>query len=74
MTAVIGSFQVFQNAYLMTGGGPNHSTTMVGLLIFDNAFKYFEFGKAAAQSLVLAAVIALVSLIQFKFLGKEIEY
>lgn len=74
VTAVIGSFQVFQNAYLMTGGGPNHSTTMVGLLIFDNAFKYFEFGKAAAQSLVLAAVIALVSLIQFKFLGKEIEY
>ncbi|RAU97116.1 carbohydrate ABC transporter permease [Paenibacillus sp. YN15] len=74
VTAVIGSFQVFQNAYLMTGGGPNHSTTMVGLLIFDNAFKYFEFGRAAAQSLVLAAVIALVSLIQFKFLGKEIEY
>lgn len=74
VTAVIGSFQVFQNAYLMTGGGPNHSTTMVGLLIFDNAFKYFEFGKAAAQSLVLAAVIALVSLIQFKFLGKEVEY
>lgn len=74
VTGIIGSFQVFQNAYLMTGGGPDHATTMVGLLIFDNAFKYFEFGNAAAQSLVLAAIIAFVSFIQFKFLGKDIEY
>jgi len=74
VTGVIGSFQVFQNAYLMTGGGPDHATTMVGLLIFDNAFKYFEFGKAAAQSLLLALIIALIALFQFKFLGKDVEY
>lgn len=74
VTGVIGSFQVFQNAYLMTGGGPDHSTTMVGLLIFDTAFKYFEFGKAAAQSLVLALIIGIIAFIQFKFLGKDVEY
>lgn len=74
VTGVIGSFQVFQNAYLMTGGGPDNATTMVGLLIFNNAFKYFEFGKAAAQSLILAAIIAGISVIQFKFLGKDVEY
>ncbi|MFC5401289.1 carbohydrate ABC transporter permease [Cohnella soli] len=74
VTGVIGSFQVFQNAYMMTGGGPDNATTMVGLLIFNNAFKYFEFGKAAAQSLVLAILIAGVSLAQFKFFGKEVEY
>lgn len=74
VTGMIGSFQVFQNAYLMTGGGPDHATTMVGLLIFNNAFTYFEFGQAAAQSLMLAAIIAIVSFIQFKFLGKDIEY
>ncbi|MEK4043638.1 sugar ABC transporter permease [Paenibacillus sp. FSL H8-0048] len=74
ITGVIGSFQVFQNAYLMTGGGPDHATTMVGLLIFNNAFTYFEFGEAAAQSLLLAAVIALISFFQFKILGKDIEY
>ncbi|RJX37344.1 sugar ABC transporter permease [Paenibacillus pinisoli] len=74
VTGVIGSFQVFQNAYLMTGGGPDHSTTMVGLLIFDTAFKYFEFGKAAAQSLILALIIGIIAFIQFKFLGKDVEY
>ncbi|MCC3373281.1 carbohydrate ABC transporter permease [Cohnella sp. REN36] len=74
VTGVIGSFQVFQNAYLMTGGGPDNATTMVGLLIFNNAFKYFEYGKAAAQSLVLALLIAGISMFQFKFLGKDVEY
>lgn len=74
VTGVIGSFQVFQNAYLMTGGGPDHATTMVGLLIFNNAFTYFEFGAAAAQSLLLAAIIAFISFLQFKFMGKDIEY
>ncbi|ANE48212.1 spermidine/putrescine ABC transporter permease [Paenibacillus swuensis] len=74
VTGVIGSFQVFQNAYLMTGGGPDNATTMVGLLIFNNAFTYFEFGKAAAQSLVLAFVIAIISFIQFKYAGKNVEY
>ncbi|MFC4775756.1 carbohydrate ABC transporter permease [Paenibacillus sp. GCM10023252] len=74
VTGVIGSFQVFQNAFLMTGGGPDNATTMVGLLIFDNAFKYFEFGKAAAQSLILALLIAGVALLQFKLLGREVEY
>jgi multiple sugar transport system permease protein len=74
VTGIIGSFQVFQNAYLMTGGGPDNATTMVGLLIFNNAFKYFEFGEAAAQSLILTVIIAGISLIQFKFMGNDIEY
>jgi multiple sugar transport system permease protein len=74
VTGVIGSFQVFQNAYLMTGGGPDNATTMVGLLIFNNAFKYFEYGEAAAQSLVLALIIAVISYFQFRFLGKDVEY
>lgn len=74
VTGVIGSFQVFQNAYLMTGGGPDNATTMVGLLIFNNAFKYFEFGAASAQALVLTLIIAVISFIQFKFLGNDVEY
>lgn len=74
VTGIIGSFQVFQNAFLMTGGGPNHATTMVGLLIFDNAFTLFDFGKAAAQSLLLALVIGVIAFVQFKYAGKDVEY
>lgn len=74
VTGIIGSFQVFMNAYLMTGGGPDNATTMVGLLIFNNAFVYFKFGTAAAESLVLAAIIAVISIFQFKLLGEDVEY
>ena len=74
VTGIIGSFQVFMSAYMMTGGGPDNATTMVGLLIFNNAFKYSNFGVAAAQSLVLAVIVAMISIIQFKFLGNDIEY
>ena len=74
VTGIIGSFQVFMSAYMMTGGGPDNATTMVGLLIFNNAFKYFNYGTAAAQSLVLTAIIALISVFQFKLMGDDVEY
>lgn len=74
VTGIIGSFQVFMNAYMMTGGGPDNATTMVGLLIFNNAFKYFNYGTAAAQSLVLTAIIAAISVVQFKLMGDDVEY
>ena len=74
VTGIIKSFQVFMNAYMMTGGGPDNSTTMVGLLIFNNAFKYSEFGTACAQAIILAIGIAIISLLQMKFLGGNVEY
>ena len=48
VTGIIGSFQVFMNAYMMTGGGPDNNTTMIGLLIFNNAFTYGKYGLACA--------------------------
>ncbi|WP_054949152.1 carbohydrate ABC transporter permease [Numidum massiliense] len=71
---VIGSFQVFVPIYLMTGGGPDHATTTIAYLIYQNAFEYFEFGIAAAQSFVLAVMIVIVSVLQFKYLGSDVEY
>lgn len=74
VTGVIGSFQVFMNAFMMTGGGPNNSTTMIGLLIYKNAFEYSKYGLACAQAILLAIVIALISLGQFKLMGTDVEY
>lgn len=74
VTGVIGSFQVFMNAYLMTSGGPNNATTMIGLLIFRNAFTYFNFGVASAQALVLTLIIVVISVLQFKYFGEDVEY
>ena len=74
ITGVIGSFQVFMNAYIMTGGGPDNSTTMIGLLIYRNAFERNEFGMACAQAILLTIVIAIMSLFQFKAMGVDVEY
>ena len=74
VTGIIGSFQVFMNAYMMTGGGPDNNTTMIGLLIFNNAFTYGKYGLACAQAIILALVIGLLTMLQFKVMGDDIEY
>ena len=74
ITGVINGFQSFQNAYLMTGGGPDNATTMAGLLIFKRAFTYFEYGEACAQALILAAIIAVFAVLQFKLSSGDVEY
>jgi len=74
VTGVIGSFQVFMNAYMMTGGGPDNNTTMIGLLIFNNAFTYGKYGLACAQAIMLAIVIAALTMLQFKVMGDDVEY
>ena len=74
VTGIIGSFQVFMNAYIMTGGGPDNNTTMIGLLIFNNAFTYGKYGLACAQAIILALVIGLLTMLQFKVMGDDIEY
>lgn len=74
VTGVIGSFQVFMNAYMMTGGGPDNNTTMIGLLIFNNAFSLGKYGLACAQAVLLTLVIGVLTMLQFKLAGDDIEY
>lgn len=74
ITGIIGSLQVFINAYMMTGGGPDNNTTMIGLLIFNNAFKYGKYGLACAEAVILTILIALLTAVQFKVSGSDVEY
>ena len=67
-------FQVFMNAYMMTGGGPDNATTMIGLLIYNNAFTYNKYGLACAQAVILTIIIAAISFLQFKMAGSDVEY
>lgn len=62
----IGSFQVFTQAYLMTGGGPLDATTFYVLYLFRQAFTYFHMGYGAAMAWVLFVMIGLLTALQFK--------
>jgi multiple sugar transport system permease protein len=70
----IAGFQIFERVYIMTNGGPINSTTTIVQLIFQTAFSDFNFGRASAEALILFAIIAVCSLIQFKFLSTDVEY
>jgi multiple sugar transport system permease protein len=70
----IAGFQIFERVYIMTGGGPINSTMTIVQLIYQTAFSDFNYGRASAEALILFAIIALASFIQFKFLSTDIEY
>lgn len=70
----IAGFQIFERVYIMTGGGPINRTTTIVQLIYLTAFSDFNFGRASAQALILFAIIAAFSFIQFKFLSTDVEY
>lgn len=74
VTGVIGSFQVFISVYLMTQGGPNFATTTIAYLIYQTAFTFYEFGLASAQSFILAIIIVVISIVQFKYFSSDVEY
>ena len=67
----IGSFQVFDSTFLLTGGGPNYSTTTIVFYLYQEGFAGLNFSYAAVLSYVLFFIILIISLIQRKYLGKE---
>jgi len=60
---VIGSFQVFTQGFIMTGGGPNHATHFYMLYTYRNAFEYFKMGYASALAWVLFLIILVLTLL-----------
>ncbi|MEO5590130.1 MAG: sugar ABC transporter permease [Gemmatimonadaceae bacterium] len=67
---MIGYFQLFAEPYVMTQGGPLRSTTSVVLLMYEEGFRWWRMGFAAAIAFVLFIVILIATLLQFK-LQKE---
>ncbi len=74
MLGIIGAFQVFTSAYVMTGGGPNNASLFYALYLFRNAFEYFKFGKASALAWILFALLVIVAVIQFRLSKRWVYY
>lgn len=69
--SVIGSFLAFTQFFILTQGGPGTETTTVVMNIYQRAFVQLQVGAATAQSVVLVAVVALVSAGQFWLLREK---
>jgi raffinose/stachyose/melibiose transport system permease protein len=71
----IGCLKVFDHVFVLTGGGPGDASQVVGTAIYTLAFSNNRFGYGIALSLLLFVCIAIISLIQLKFLRRrEVEY
>jgi multiple sugar transport system permease protein len=72
--SLINNFQVFDQVWVMTQGGPVGSTSVVVEQIVKNAFSYSRMGYAAAISWVLFGIILLVTLLQFRLQKRWVAY
>jgi multiple sugar transport system permease protein len=70
----INSFQCFAIIQLLTSGGPAYSTSTIMYLVYERAFTLNKYGLASAMGVVLAIIIMIISIIQYKFFGNEVDY
>jgi multiple sugar transport system permease protein len=71
---IIGSFQVFTSAYVMTRGGPQNSTLFYVLYLFKKGFGMLQMGYAAAMAWILFVIILLLTLMQFRLAERWVYY
>jgi multiple sugar transport system permease protein len=74
LTAVISSFQVFDLAYVMTGGGPGKASYTMVFHVFKLAFLDFTFGKSAAAAMILFAIILVITIFQLYAQRRWVHY
>jgi len=72
--SIIGSFQVFTQAYIMTGGGPAYATLFYLLYLYKNAFSWFDMGYASAMAWVLFIIIMLCTLATLRGSESAVHY
>jgi len=72
--AIIGSFQVFTQAFVMTSGGPGDDTRFYVLYLYNLAFDVYEMGYASSLAWVLLLVVLLLTAITLKIGGRKVYY
>ncbi|WP_208543849.1 carbohydrate ABC transporter permease [Paenibacillus protaetiae] len=72
--SVMSAFQSFGQIHILTKGGPAGATDVFVYSIYREAFMNYQFGTGSALSLVLFAIILLLTAIQFLFLEKKVHY
>lgn len=73
VTSTVFSFQAFAQAYVMTNGGPDGSTNFMVYNVYTEAFTFGQPGYASALSVILLAIVMVVSLVQLRLLRSRVE-
>ena len=70
--SLIGCFQVFDQVFVMSSGGPDNASTTMSYYAYKNSFKYFRFGFGAASAIVLAIIIFGTTWLQKRYFPSEV--
>jgi multiple sugar transport system permease protein len=74
VTGVIAQFQVYGQPFIMTSGGPGRASYTVIFYLYQAAWQAFRMGYGSAVAVTLAVIIASLTVIQFLFVGRRVEY
>lgn len=73
VTLTIGIFNLFNEPYILTEGGPSFATYTLSMYIYDYSFQYLRLGPSAVASWTLFLMIGLVSFVQFRFADRMVN-
>ncbi|MBU6485193.1 MAG: sugar ABC transporter permease [Betaproteobacteria bacterium] len=74
INAVINAFRMVDHVVVMTRGGPDNATELLLYYIYEVGFRFWDSSYAAALTMVLLAILAVVALLQFAFLERRTHY
>ena len=74
INAVINAFRMIDHIIVMTRGGPDNATTLLLFYIYQVGFNFWDTTYAAALTVVLLALLALIAMIQYGWLERRIHY
>jgi multiple sugar transport system permease protein len=74
VTSVISTFQIFDQVYALTGGGPQRRTDVVAARIYYEAFESFSFGRAAVMAVILLVILVAITLAQQLYFRRRTTY
>ena len=74
ITSIIGTFQIFAQAFVLTRGGPNDASLFYALYIYEQAYKFFQMGYAAALAWVLFAIVLVLTLLNLRLARTWVYY
>ncbi|MGW4896084.1 carbohydrate ABC transporter permease [Kitasatospora sp. NPDC004240] len=69
--STIGTLQLFDEPYVLTRGGPDNATLTVSMYLYENGFRYFDFGYASAIAYALTLLVSVLGAIQMRLMGER---
>lgn len=74
VNVVYAFFETFGVIHTITGGGPQQSTSILVYKVFSDGFVGQDLGSSAAQSVILLLVVSALTVIQFRYIERKVQY